>query len=137
MLCPACQHENPEAAKFCGSCGGSLSRTIACSACNAENPRSNTEKQSETDDEVNPVSESMSSLSTGSQELKDLRGLHPEMSLEQAEWYLNIASQHRARNNVSYASTAYENDEREVGHSNTQNEFRKAFEKYRRRKRKD
>ena len=23
MDCPACQHENPDAAKFCGSCGGS------------------------------------------------------------------------------------------------------------------
>ncbi len=41
MHCPACQHRNPDAAKYRGSGGGSLSRTIACSACQADNPRSN------------------------------------------------------------------------------------------------
>jgi class 3 adenylate cyclase/tetratricopeptide (TPR) repeat protein len=41
LNCPICENENPDAAKFCGSCGGSLARTITCSGCEAENPRAN------------------------------------------------------------------------------------------------
>ena len=39
MKCPRCQHENAEAAKFCGECGTRLE--TVCPACQAANPLAN------------------------------------------------------------------------------------------------
>ncbi|HEA65629.1 MAG TPA: zinc ribbon domain-containing protein [Desulfobacterales bacterium] len=39
MKCPKCQHENPDEAVFCGSCGAKLS--LVCPQCGAENPPMN------------------------------------------------------------------------------------------------
>ena len=39
MQCPRCQHENPDAVKFCGECGARLE--LVCSACQAPNPPTN------------------------------------------------------------------------------------------------
>jgi len=39
MKCPQCQHENPDSAKFCGSCGGKL--TLICPQCGFENTPGN------------------------------------------------------------------------------------------------
>src|SRR6266542_2726984 len=36
MRCPACEFDNPADARFCGSCGATL--TPACPSCGAENP---------------------------------------------------------------------------------------------------
>ena len=36
MQCPQCQHENPEAAKFCNACGAKLD--VACPQCAHVNP---------------------------------------------------------------------------------------------------
>ncbi len=36
MLCPQCQHENPDAAQFCNACGTKLE--AACPACGHVNP---------------------------------------------------------------------------------------------------
>src|SRR5687768_14273075 len=33
MRCPACDHENPEVARYCAACGGHL--TATCPHCNA------------------------------------------------------------------------------------------------------
>ena len=41
MRCPSCQHENDDAAKFCGKCGETLAATVSCPTCSSENPRSN------------------------------------------------------------------------------------------------
>ncbi|MBW2372777.1 MAG: zinc ribbon domain-containing protein, partial [Deltaproteobacteria bacterium] len=38
MQCNACQHVNPEDARFCGACGAPLARESACSACGHANP---------------------------------------------------------------------------------------------------
>jgi eukaryotic-like serine/threonine-protein kinase len=38
VQCPACNHQNPDAVKFCGECGGSLRAEIACASCGATNP---------------------------------------------------------------------------------------------------
>ncbi|HZO62217.1 MAG TPA: adenylate/guanylate cyclase domain-containing protein, partial [Gaiellaceae bacterium] len=35
MICPACNHENPDGQKFCGECGRPLAAT--CPACGAQN----------------------------------------------------------------------------------------------------
>ncbi len=37
MNCPACAHENPEAAKFCSECASPLLREAKCTACGASN----------------------------------------------------------------------------------------------------
>ncbi|HWN70070.1 MAG TPA: adenylate/guanylate cyclase domain-containing protein, partial [Haliangium sp.] len=39
MRCPACQHDNPEAVKFCGECGTRLE--ARCPGCGASNPPGN------------------------------------------------------------------------------------------------
>ena len=39
MKCPKCQYENPNEAKFCGSCGGKL--TLICPQCGFENTPGN------------------------------------------------------------------------------------------------
>lgn len=39
MRCPACHHENPEGAKFCGECGAKLERL--CTHCGTKNPLTN------------------------------------------------------------------------------------------------
>ncbi len=43
VLCPACRAQNPQTAKFCSSCGGSLApkpaATVACPKCQAQNPQ--------------------------------------------------------------------------------------------------
>ena len=39
MHCPACDHDNPEGAKFCGVCGAKLERL--CAGCGTENPPAN------------------------------------------------------------------------------------------------
>ncbi len=36
MNCPACGHANPETARFCNECGGSLG--VVCARCRGENP---------------------------------------------------------------------------------------------------
>jgi predicted amidophosphoribosyltransferase len=36
--CPACGHENPDDAGFCGECGGSLAHEIECPGCGRETP---------------------------------------------------------------------------------------------------
>src|SRR5262245_38708232 len=36
MQCPQCQHDNPDAQKFCGECGARLE--ARCPACNTTNP---------------------------------------------------------------------------------------------------
>ena len=36
MKCPSCQHENPEAAKFCNGCGQKLE--LFCPNCRKANP---------------------------------------------------------------------------------------------------
>src|SRR5712692_4393949 len=36
MRCPSCNSDNPETTRFCGSCGGPL--TKRCGKCGAENP---------------------------------------------------------------------------------------------------
>ena len=36
MLCQGCQHENPDGARFCNSCGESLA--AICPACDQQNP---------------------------------------------------------------------------------------------------
>ena len=38
MDCPACGSQNPEAARFCGDCGGTLAREIACPGCGKDVP---------------------------------------------------------------------------------------------------
>jgi class 3 adenylate cyclase len=38
LQCNACQHANPEDARFCGGCGASLARESACPACGHSNP---------------------------------------------------------------------------------------------------
>ena len=38
MLCPSCDHENPDAVKFCGECGTSLQRSAPCAGCGFANP---------------------------------------------------------------------------------------------------
>ena len=35
MRCPACDHENPDAARFCASCGSPLSAATRCPTCHA------------------------------------------------------------------------------------------------------
>ena len=39
MTCPACGHDNPAAARFCGGCGARLE--LVCGACSASNPPDN------------------------------------------------------------------------------------------------
>ncbi|HXJ78413.1 MAG TPA: adenylate/guanylate cyclase domain-containing protein [Candidatus Methylomirabilis sp.] len=39
MNCPRCQHDNPDAVRFCGACGARLE--IVCPACRAGNPPGN------------------------------------------------------------------------------------------------
>ena len=39
MTCPECGTENPDSARFCGGCGGSLSAAPECPDCGTENPR--------------------------------------------------------------------------------------------------
>ncbi|MEN8162119.1 MAG: zinc-ribbon domain-containing protein, partial [Myxococcota bacterium] len=38
MQCTACQHENPDGARFCGACGGALSADRPCPSCGRPNP---------------------------------------------------------------------------------------------------
>jgi class 3 adenylate cyclase len=38
LQCNACQHVNPEDARFCGACGTPLARESACPACGHTNP---------------------------------------------------------------------------------------------------
>jgi len=38
VSCPACGHENPDDASFCGECGASLAHEIVCPGCGRENP---------------------------------------------------------------------------------------------------
>jgi len=38
LQCNACQHANPEDARFCGACGAPLARESACPACGRANP---------------------------------------------------------------------------------------------------
>src|SRR5262249_6721413 len=39
VSCPACGHDNPPVARFCGGCGASLE--ISCAGCQATNPAAN------------------------------------------------------------------------------------------------
>src|SRR5262245_54507828 len=39
MRCPRCQHDNPDAARFCGGCGEPLE--ARCPACKTANPPGN------------------------------------------------------------------------------------------------
>ena len=38
MQCPACGHENRDAARFCGACAAALVSEVACAACGTSNP---------------------------------------------------------------------------------------------------
>ncbi|MCI0832773.1 MAG: zinc ribbon domain-containing protein, partial [Chloroflexi bacterium] len=37
LRCPACSHENPDEANFCGECAVSLAASLACPSCGADN----------------------------------------------------------------------------------------------------
>ena len=39
MRCPHCHHETREHARFCGSCGAAIERSVACPRCATPNPR--------------------------------------------------------------------------------------------------
>ena len=36
MRCPSCEHENREAARFCGACRAPLQIDLSCRACGAD-----------------------------------------------------------------------------------------------------
>jgi hypothetical protein len=38
MQCARCQYANTDGARFCGECGGSLTRDVTCSSCGHANP---------------------------------------------------------------------------------------------------
>ena len=38
MICPSCDQENREGARFCGACAASLTPELACASCGALNP---------------------------------------------------------------------------------------------------
>jgi class 3 adenylate cyclase len=37
VICTGCGHENVDAARFCGECGGALSAPVSCPACGSAN----------------------------------------------------------------------------------------------------